>query len=470
MSEPSLQSPDLSPPSQGARSRAKKVLYTALALALVAAGLYGVFLTNLLSAHTAPDSAAGERPAAGEGVSVQTVRPARANLRRTSTQPGTVHPFSEAKVYARVTGYLKELQADIGHQVEEGQVLGQIEVSELERKRDRLQAEVGRFQAEQTQAGAEVETARAQVAAYQAQVSQARAGLKKAQALLAADLSELRRIETAAKAGTLDQGVLNEARHRYEGGLAGEQVAESAVEAAKANLTLAEAKLRAAQANAETAAARTEVARKELEELAAWIGYASLRAPFRGVVTTRGVDVGDLVGGTHKAAGESPLFTVCHLDKLRIRVPIPERDAPLVNAGDAAEFRSEAFPGQVFSGRVSRLASGLDTHTRTMLVEVDLPNPDRRLLPGMFGQVALVLDERPDRLVLPASAVQHEKGGGSYAYIVDGDSRVRRVAMTTGFDDGRRIEIVKGLTGHEQVVLIPTSQITPGQAVRVTTR
>lgn len=456
------------PPPPRAWKKRKAVASAAVALALLTVVIAG-FLTNRLSANRpeiAPGSTADETSNRGQGVGVRTIKPGVATLRRTSTQPGTVHAYSEAKVYARVSGYLKELKVDIGQRVEEGQILARVDVPELEKKRERWQAEISRLQAEQELAGVEVETARAQVLACEAQVGQARAGLKKAEALLAADLSEFGRIEAVAKSGTLDQGVLNEARNRHQAGLAGQQVAESAVEVARANKTLAEAKLRAAQANEKTAAARTEVARKELGELATQIDYATLKSPFRGVVTTRGVDLGDLVDSTHKTSSDA-LFTVCDIDKLRIRVQVPERDAPLVDEGDAAEFRSDTFPGKIFPGKVSRLASSLDTHTRTMLVEVDLPNPERRLLPGMFGQVTLVLEERADRMVLPASAVQHEKGGGSYAYIVDSDSRARRVPMTVGFDDGHRIEIVEGLTGLERVVLSPTSRVTAGQAVRV---
>jgi RND family efflux transporter MFP subunit len=439
-----------------------------VAVTLVAAVVGGLFLTKVLATDRAatPLDRAGVGAPAEEGPSVPVVRPTRATLRRTTSQPGTVHAYYEAKVYARVAGYLKELKVDIGDRLEEGQVLGRIAVPELEKKGARWQADIARLEAEQVQASADVETARAQVAAYEAQVGQARSELKKTEALLAADLAELRRIEKVAKSGTLDQGVLNEAQNRYQAALAARQVAESAVEAAKANETLAKAKLQAAQANEKTAATRTEVARKELDELAALIDFATLRAPFRGVVTTRGVDLGDLVGDAHKPPSAGPLFTISHLDKVRLRVPIPERDAPLVREGKPAEFQSLDFPGKVFSGQVSRLASGLDRSTRTMLVEVDLDNPHHELLPGMFGQATVILDERPDRLVLPVRALRHDNGSKAYILAADAEGKVCRLDLVTGQDNGQRIEILQGLTGQEQIITAQLAGLAPGQKVR----
>jgi RND family efflux transporter MFP subunit len=399
-------------------------------------------------------------------VAVKTVRAERVTLRRTTTQPATVHAFYEARVSARVTGYLERLQADIGDQVEAGQVLGRIAVPELEKKRQRYQAEILRLQADEAQAAVDGETARAEVKVRGAQVGQAQAEVKKAEAHRAADQAELQRIEGAARSGVVDQGVVIEVRRRHDASVAGKQAAEAAVESARAALALAEAKHKAAQAAVKTSAARTEVARKALEELSTLIEFATLKAPFSGVVTARGVDPGDLVEASPKSSRSGILFTVAHIDKVRIRVAVPERDAPLVDVGDAAEFRPHSFPGTVQAGKVARLAGGLDTHTRTMLVEVDLPNPRHRLLPGMFGQVTLVLEDRPNSLVLPARALRHDEAGRSYVLVAGDDARVSRVAVNTGLDDGQRIEIVQGLTGKERVITSQITGLSPGQPVR----
>jgi HlyD family secretion protein len=173
------------------------------------------------------------------------------------------------------------------------------------------------------------------------------------------------------------------------------------------------------------------------------------------------------VSGTPMPSGHAALFTVSRLDKVRIRVPIPERDAPLVKEGKPAEFRAaEVFPGKVFTGKVSRLAGGLDGHTRTMLVEVDLDNPERALLPGMFGQVTLILEERSDRLVLPVRALRHDKAGQSYVLAVDAENKVCRIDVATGQDTGQRIEIPMGLTGQEQIITAQLAGLAPGQVVR----
>ncbi|MCI0462925.1 MAG: efflux RND transporter periplasmic adaptor subunit [Gemmataceae bacterium] len=448
---------------KGGRWVHRVVLATALLVLLVG----GLLLANLLTKTPDQQRAASARARADDVVTVQTVRAERVTLRRTTTQPATVHAFYEARVSARVAGYLEQLQADIGDRVEAGQVLGRIAVPELEKKRLRYQAEILRLQADEAQAAVDGETARAEVKVRGAQVGQAQAEVKKAEAHRAADQAELHRIEGAAKSGVVDQGVVIEVRRRSEASVAGKQAAEAAVESARAALALAEAKHQAAQAALKTSAARTEVVRKELDELSTLIDFATLRAPFSGMVTTRGVDPGDLVEASPKSSRSGILFTVAHIDKVRIRVAVPERDAPPVDVGDAAEFRPHSFPGTVLAGKVARLAGGLDTHTRTMLVEVDLPNPARRLLPGMFGQVTLILEDRPGRMVLPAGAVQYSRSGAGQVYLVDDRSTVRRIDVKTGLDDGQRIEILEGLTGQERVVAAPAGRITEGQMVRV---
>ena len=196
------------------------------------------------------------------------------------------------------------------------------------------------------------------------------------------------------------------------------------------------------------------------------IAYATLRAPFSGVVTTRGVDLGDLVSNTQKSSGEGALFTVSQIDKVRIRVPVPERDAPLVKEGKPAEFRSEAFPGKIFAGKVSRLASGLDRQTRTMQVEVDLDNLQHELLPGMFGQVMLLLEDRPDRLFLPTRALHHDSAGKVYVLAADAANKLCSLGIVTGQDDGQRIEILGGLSGQEQIITVQPAGLAIGQVVR----
>ncbi len=146
---------------------------------------------------------------------------------------------------------------------------------------------------------------------------------------------------------------------------------------------------------------------------------------------------------------------------------MPENDAPAADVGDAAHVTLRAIPGKVFEGKIDRIARGLDPSTRTMLVEIDLPNPDRRLLPGMYGETTIDLDQKPDALTLPAGTVRYDQKGQAFVYVVDDQNQVQIVNITTGLDDGNRIEISDGLKGSERVVAPMIDRLSSGQTVRV---
>ena len=266
------------------------------------------------------------------------------------------------------------------------------------------------------------------------------------------------------RAGT--QQELDEAEARYEASRATKLAAEAGTVSAEANVTLAGAKLNAAQADLVSRKAETDVARRELEELDVLMSYAILKSPLKGVVVERHVDPGDLVRDAPAGGNDGPLFAIAQLDRVRVRVAIPERDASWVTVGDAATLALLSMPGRPFAGKVARVAGSLHTGTRTMQVEIDLPNDDRALLPGMFGEVTIVLDEH-EALVLPASAVRHDEVGNAHVYVVDGDDRVQVVDVSTGLDDGHEIEITGGLEGGERVVGSTIGRIRPGTMARV---
>lgn len=391
-----------------------------------------------------------------EPVAVETTKPQKVTLKRTTTQPGTVCAFFEAELYARVGGYVKKLYVDMGDQVEEGQKLAEIDVPDLLKAYERQEAEVMRLQSEKGRCDAAIEVAKAKVELGQA-------GVMEAEARVAADRSEHQRIEQLVESGAVTQRLRDETLSRL-------QASEAALSSQKANLNVAQAELRMAQATAQAAQAAGKVGEKQLEELGISIGYATLRAPFKGVVTQRAVDPGDLIQSAQSSSrGEKKaLFTIAQIDKVRVQVPIPQRDAALADVGDKAQFTYEALRGKALEGTISRLSKSLDRITRTMMVEVDFPNADGRLLPGLFGQMTIVLEERTDRLVLPAACIHNEENGGEcHVYVVDSSDKVQQVPVTTGFDDGRQIEVTAGLNGNERVVTGMLSRLSPNQTVKV---
>jgi RND family efflux transporter MFP subunit len=216
-------------------------------------------------------------------------------------------------------------------------------------------------------------------------------------------------------------------------------------------------------------------AEAEVEELTALVGYTNIIAPFDGVITARYVDPGALVpaagqigsmgaGGTATVRGPSPVMAIANIDILRVYVYVPEAETGRIKVGMPAALRLQAFPEREFAGTVARFAKALDLSTRTMLAEVDIENPRHELYPGMYAEVTLELERRPQTLKLPATALG-KSANGSFVYTVQGD-RIKKVAVQAGFTDGAVVEIASGLTGDEQVVRHVSSDLSDGELVQ----
>jgi RND family efflux transporter MFP subunit len=245
--------------------------------------------------------------------------------------------------------------------------------------------------------------------------------------------------------------------------------------AARAQVTA----LRSEFARTEMLAARNSVTQKALAEaqsrldaaiaaeaeIDAQIAFATIEAPFEGVVTARAIDPGDMVYQASSPKGSAePLLKVARLDVIRVKTYVPEREAVWADVGDTATISFDALPGQVFAGAVERLSGAVDPKTRTMLVEIDLPNSDGRIRPGLYGQVRLTLEQRDGALALPAAAVQFGEGG-AFVLVAAGDV-ARRTPVETGLNVGGWIEIVAGLRGDERVVTGAPAGLTDGAALR----
>lgn len=201
-------------------------------------------------------------------------------------------------------------------------------------------------------------------------------------------------------------------------------------------------------------------------EAEAEIAYATIEAPFDGIVTARAIDPGDMVhqASSPKGSGE-PLLKVAKLDVIRVKTFVPEREAVWTDVGDTAAIRFDALPGQTFSGTVARLSGAIDPATRTMQVEIDLPNADGRIRPGLYGQVRLTLEQRDGALALPASAVQFGEGG-AFVFIAAGNV-ARRTPVQTGLTVGNWVEIVDGLGADQRVVGNPPAGLADGAPLSI---
>jgi len=260
--------------------------------------------------------------------------------------PATVQAYFATDLYAKESGYALQVDADIGDHVKAGQVLAVIDNPELQLQFVRAEAAVA-------QASAALEVAKRRVVGMEADLTLQQVTLKRQEQLF------------TGKAVTQQQ--LDEQRAK-------ESVSKATLEVGRADIALAQANVQAAVA--------------DMHRLQALLQYTKIVAPFDGVVTRRFINPGDLVQAATSTRPTTPLFTCQKLDVVRVFADVPEASATTIRQGWPAQVRLYGPAAQTISGSVTRIASALDSATRTMRVEIDLPNPDEKLLPGMYAQVS----------------------------------------------------------------------------------
>ena len=192
--------------------------------------------------------------------------------------------------------------------------------------------------------------------------------------------------------------------------------------------------------------------------------FERVEAPFDGTVTARTVDVGALINeGSGGSARE--LFHLVSTDWLRIYVSVPEINAPAIHIGASAQVTLDEFPGETFQGVVVRTSNAIDPTSRTLLVEVDVPNKDGRLLPGAYAHVLFALPTTGNSVTIPVNTLLFRKEGPQVGVVRDG--KVDLVSVKIGHDFGDSVEIVSGLSATDQIVINPTDSLVSGTAVVV---
>jgi RND family efflux transporter MFP subunit len=214
------------------------------------------------------------------------------------------------------------------------------------------------------------------------------------------------------------------------------------------------------QSKANLAAADANVRRLQQLE-----SFKRVYAPFSGVLTKRNVDPGALINA---GAGGRELFDIAKVDPLRVYVSVPQAYAPDIKVGMKSWVTLQEFPGQKFRGTVARTAEAIDMATRTLLTEVDVPNKDRGLLPGSFGEVHFSVDSNSNKVTIPINAMLFRAQGAQVA-VVGADGKVQLRPISIGRDYGATLEILSGLKLEEQVIVNPSDSLAEGQQVRVVT-
>lgn len=321
--------------------------------------------------------------------------------------PGNIQPITEAPVLARADGYVQKRLVDIGDRVKAGQTLAEIDAPELT---DQV-----------TQAKAAVRQSEAALEQATANVQQGRTDMELARVMA-------RRSGQLVAKGAVSKQDDDQAQAQYNSKLAALQSLEKAIEVQRANIN----------------AAQSNLARLEKMQ-----SYCVVQAPFDGVITLRNVDVGALVN-----SGSTLLYRIAQMGTLRTYLNVPQTYADSIKAGQPAILTVSNLPGREFQGQVARSASALDPSSRTLLVEVHVPNADGALLPGMYAQVELRSVRAEAPLLVPSDALIVRSDGAQVA-VVRPDRTVHLQKIEVGRDYGDRLEVVKGLREGDMLISNP---------------
>jgi RND family efflux transporter MFP subunit len=403
-----------------------------------------------------------ESPGTNGPLKVEVTHPQKGGITRTSTQPGSVHWFERAELYAKVSGYLKEQSVDIGSPVKEGDLLAVIDNPEVIKEADRAAAALGEAKAAVTQAEARVKTTEADVKAALAMVKKAAADIERYTSARRYREKELARYRGLFAQQAVQQQLVDEEEEHYESAVAAEHSAQAEEFTARARASSAEALVEQAKADLAEAREKVKVDEATLAKAKVFVDYTRIVSPYTGVVTFRGLHRGDFIRSA-EAGSEKPILTVARTDKVRVVTYIPDRDVPFTNVGDKAQLNLDALPDETFVGTVSRFAETEDPQTRTMRTEVDLPNPDDRLREGMYGTLTIILDKSDQSLTIPTACLSGKTGQGKSSVLVIRDGRVHQTEVKTGIDNGLRIEVLEGLKPEDNIVLNP-GQVADGEA------
>ena len=359
------------------------------------------------------------------GISVGVVKVIRKNVGRTLTVSSELVPFQEIDVFAKESGFVKDLNVDYGSRVKKDQVLATLEIPEL-----------------------------------QLQVKEDDAAVKNAEAQIPHAQEELNRVQAQQKVLQLQYDRLNGVANSKPGLVAQQEVDDSQgralamaaqVEAAKSNLQSAESELAAKQA------------KREHDQ--ALFDYAKITAPFAGVVTQRYANLGTLMqAGTNSSTQAMPLVKLSQDDLYRLVIPVPESYVKFIHLGDSVNVNVPSLSG-TFPGKVARFSVDVREDTRTMHTEVDVPNPSRILLPGLYAEATITLEKKDDAIAVPLQAVDQDNNQ-TKVDIVDSSNKIEVRRIVLGIETATDAEVLSGLQEGETVVVSDRSGLKPSQPVQ----
>jgi RND family efflux transporter MFP subunit len=389
-------------------------------------------------------------------VAVKVTHPRVGAMDRTTTQPSSVLAYESVPLQSAVSGYLKKLNVDIGSKVKKGEVLAVIEVPELVKQLQHQEAVVKQTMATVAQMRARKDAAKADLNAAKAAVKQAKAAVESAKATLRYRETQFKRYSELAASHTVEDRVKDEAQERFEAAAEAERAAEETIVACESRVEAVSAKIIQADADIEAALANVDVAKADVEKTQELLNYATIKAPFDGVITKRNVFERYFIRAASAGTMPTPLLTIDRTDKMRVVVQIPDRDAPFCDPGDEATIEIVTLPGQKFKSLIARVSNSEDSQTRMMQVEIDLPNPDGKLWQGMYGYATITLEKSANVLALPPSSIVNKQGNDKGQVYVVRSGRAYLTPVTIVANNGVDLGVL-GLKATDEVVISPTN-------------
>jgi len=357
-------------------------------------------------------------------VTVGVTNVVKKSLSRQITLSSELVPFQEIDVYAKESGYVQKLNVDYGTHVKAGEAMATLEIPELQAQLDEDQAEI-----------------------------------KNATNQVSRADHELKRYDAQYQALHLEYTRLNGVFETQPG-----IVAQQEVDDAQGKDLAAASQVDAGKSALEAAQSQLSVTRAKLVHDQTLFDYSKITAPFSGVVTERYANLGTLVqAGTGSSTQAIPIVRLSEDDLFRLVIPIPESYVRYIHVGDHVDVHVPSL-SRTFPGKVSRFSVDVRQDTRTMHTEVDVPNPDRLLIPGLYAEADVALEHREDIPAIPLQAINHE-GEKTTVFVVNRNSEIEDRPITLGLQTATDAEVVSGLSEGEEVVVSDRSALKAGQKV-----
>jgi HlyD family secretion protein len=379
-------------------------------------------------------------------------RPEQRDLEVILSYTGDILPSRQTPIFAKSSGYIRSIRVDKGQFVKAGQLLVEIEPTEMQTAMEGARATVATAEAGLLVARSDLESSRANLLNQQAT-------LAKAQAVLDNDRRQAERMAELFGKGLVSAQERDNARTAYESSQAALRAQEAQVQVARVQIETSESKVKLAEALVEQQRAALRMAQMRLDD-------TRITAPFSGYISQKNLDVGAAVSNQAAATSNASVAIVVlqDINPAKVQLEVPEREVARVKVGNPVRLVVDAYPEGKFAGTVARVVHALDPRTRTMGLEVEIPNGELLLKPGMYARVQLVLGVQRGALMVPLETLIGAESRPAVLVVRDG--KVATATVQLGAADGAQVQVVKGLASDDQIILQGKELVREGQTVK----